>query len=226
MHRPRLGMTHRWRAAALAASALVLAGCGQNSPGVAAEVAGEQITDEQVDDFAQVLCALNADPAGDGGQTGTKSIRHQALQILLGNELALDLVDPASVDKAQVDRALAQATETRETVPASLRPVFDDVVRDYATAQLGLTELGRESLRAKGKQRTDDETAFAEGDRLRTEYAKKVDVSVDPRFGTVKDGVLTPGGGSLSVPVSETAVQGEAEDPSGAGDLPVSQTCT
>lgn len=222
MHRParptcRRGIT------AVAAAVLMLAGCAQNAPGVAAEVGEDRITDQQVDDVAQVLCALNADPSGAGAPTATKSVRFQALQLLVGNEVALDLVDPDSVDRKQLREALAQSAQTREAVPTRLQPVFDDVLRDYVTSQLGLTELGRKSLRKQGRP-ADDQAAQEEGERLRAEHSARLGISVDPRYGTVEDGVLTPANGSLSVAVSETAVLGEAENPD-AGGLPVSQTC-
>lgn len=222
MHRPA-GPTSRRGIAAVAASVLLLTGCAQNAPGVAAEVGDDRITDQQVDDFAQVLCALNADPSGAGTPTATRTVRFQALQLLLGNEVALDLVDPERVDRERLRQALAQSAQTRAAVPAPLQPVFDQVLRDYVTAQLGLTELGRKSLRKRGEP-AGAQAAQEEGERLRAEHAAEVGISVDPRYGTVEDGVLTPANGSLSVAVSETAVLGEAENPD-AGALPVSQTC-
>ena len=226
MHRPHLPASSRRVAPALAASAVLLSACGQVAPGVAAEVGDDTITDQQVDDVAQVLCALNADPSGAAAPTASKTVRAQALQLLVANELAEDVVDPDSVDRRQLREALAQSAETREAVPSTLRPVFDDVVRDYVTAQLGLTELGRQALRRQGGSagEVDDQAALAEGERLRTQHAAEVDIAVDPRFGTVTDGVLTPATGSLSVAVSETARSGAAENPD-AGALPATQTC-
>jgi hypothetical protein len=103
-------------------------------------------------------------------------------------------------------------------------------VREFATAQQAILELGRESLEESGQgdeTATNDEAAFAEGDRLRSEYAAEADIEVDPRFGTVEDGVVTPADGSLSVPVSDFAVQGAAEqlEDGFASSLPSTQKC-
>jgi hypothetical protein len=202
---------------------MLLSGCAQNPPGVAAEVGDSRITDQQVDDFAEVLCALNTDPAAAGTPTATRTVRFQSLQLLVGNELALDLVDPETLDQRQVRRLVARSAATRESVPEDLRPVFDDALRDFVTGQLGLTRLGRQSLREQGEP-AGQQAAQAEGERLRSEHATEVGLSVDPRYGRVEDGVLTPANGSLSVAVSETALQAEADN-ADASALPVSQTC-
>lgn len=207
---------------------LVLSSCGNNAPGVAAQVEGDQITDSQVDDFAQVLCELNSGAGSQGAgasATPTKQLRFQALQILMGNDLALDVIDPGSVDPEQVSAAVEQAAASRDALPSSLRGVFEDVVEEFATAQLGLTALGRESLQGAGEKKIDDQAALAEGDRLRTAYARNADVSVDPRFGTFSDGTLQPSDGSLSVAVSKAAVDGASPEGSGT-DLPANLTCS
>ena len=57
-------------------------------------------------------------------------------------------------------------------------------------------------------------------------------MEVSPRFGRVQNGQLLAGDGSLSVPVSETALSfkgGSTDDPFGSGstaDYPASQRCS
>jgi hypothetical protein len=212
--------------AALSA-ALVLSSCGGNAPGVAATVEGDQISDQKVDEFAQVLCALGGLPGTSSG-TPTRTARYNSLNILLSNELAEDVADVDSVDQAGVQQAVDSLNAGRETVPASVRDTFDEVVREFAVAQQAILELGRESLEAQGDaSASDDQAAFAEGDRLRTEYAAGADIEVDPRFGTIEDGALAPADGSLSVPVSDLARQGTAEEPEDGyvSSLPATQKC-
>lgn len=222
----------RGRAAASVAAlsaALLLSSCGGNAPGVAATVAGDRITDEKVDEFAQVLCSLGGLPGGEGG-TPTRTARFSSLQILIANELADDIADVESVDKSGVALTVESLNAGRDTIPADVRDTFDEVVQEFATAQQAILELGRESLEENGQGEdaaANDEAAFAEGDRLRSEYAAEADIEVDPRFGAVEDGVVTPADGSLSVPVSELAVQGAAEqvEDGFVSALPATQKC-
>jgi hypothetical protein len=221
----------RGRAAASVAAvsaALLLSSCGGNAPGVAATVAGDRITDEKVDEFAQVLCSLEAVPGGESG-TPTRAARLTSLQILVANELADDIADVENVDNSGVALTLDSLNAGRETVPEDVRDTFDEVVREFAVAQQAILELGQESLEAEGQAEAaaDENAAFTEGDRLRSEYAAEVDIEVDPRFGTVEDGAVRPADGSLSVPVSELAVQGAAEqvEDGFVSGLPATQKC-
>lgn len=212
-----------------ASGALLLSSCSQNAPGVAADVEGARITDSQVDDFARVLCALDMAPTPEGAQgSPSRGVRLRSLDILLNIETAAKIADLDTADQKQVAQAVQQAAATRDIVPEEYQDTFDEAVREYAEAQLALTALGRESLIDQGQAAPDDAAAFAEGDRLRVEYASQADITIDPRFGELVDGVLTPSGGSLSVPVSDLATQAQADEPSAAylTSLPVSQTCS
>lgn len=215
-------------AAVAASTALLLGGCGLETPGVAASVEDATITDQRVDDFAQVLCSLGG-LQGEQSGTPTSQARHRSLEILLADELARQVADVDAADPATVQEAVDLTNAGRESVPEELRDTFDEVVREYAVAQVAIMELGRESLAAQGRpleEITEDE-AYAEGERLRQEYAQRADVSVDPRFGTLVGGVLRPASGSLSVPVSDFAVAGAAEQPGDelVGALPATQKC-
>jgi hypothetical protein len=208
---------------------LLLSSCGGNAPGVAATIEGDRITDEKVDEFAQVLCSLGGLPGGEGG-TPTRTARFSSLQILMANELAADVADVEDVDKAGVELTVESLNAGRESVPEGVRDTFDEVVEEFATAQQAILELGRESLVESGQAdetAINEEAAFAEGDRLRSEYAERADIEIDPRYGTVEDGILQPADGSLSVPVSDLAVQGAAEqlEEGFASALPPTQKC-
>jgi hypothetical protein len=224
----RQGPSRKSRLVAGAAlSALLLTSCAGNTPGVAAEVEGDRITDEQVDDFARVLCALGALPGGEAGAP-TKTARYSSLRILLDNELAADIADLEAVDRASVAGAVEELSASRDSIPADVRDTFDEVAEEFSRAQGAIIALGRQSLEEAGQQgEIDDQAAYTEGQRLRTEYAAQADIEVDSRFGTLKEGVLQPGDGSLSVPVSELAVQAGAAEPSAAliEQLPASQKC-
>ena len=215
------------RAGAVAAAALLLSACGDTAPGVAAQVEGDRITDEQVDDFAQVLCSIGGVPGTESGAP-TRSARFASLQILLANELTADIADVDEVSPESVAAVLEGMSQAREALSEDQRATFDEVAEDFARSQTAIIELGRESLQVEGQStEVPDEEAYAEGQRLLVEYAEEADIDVDPRFGEVVDGTLQPTSGSLSVPVSDLAVQGASPE---AGEgltslLPASQKC-
>ena len=215
------------RRAAVAVAALLLTGCAQNPPGVAAEVGSDQVTDEQVDELAEALCVLNAAGDQQAAPVPTQQVRRQALQILLDNQLAGAIIDPDAVDRDQVAAARQQAAGTSQALPERLQGVFDEAVEGFATAQLGLTELGQESLAEAGEADAEAEAALTEGQRLRVAYAEEVGVSLDPRFGTWDEGLVQPSDGSLSVAVSDQAKASTAADAATAAtDLPANLTCS
>jgi len=217
----------RRRVAVLAAgAALLLSSCSTNAPGVAADVNGQRITDKQVDDFAQVLCSLSSQ--GGSSDQPSSTARFSSLQILLGNELAAGMTDLSSVPETSVSQAMQQLETSRDSLPESLKGTFDTVAREYAQAQTAVIDLGRKSLEAQGKKNVSDQDAFTEGERLRTQYASKADVQIDPRFGTMENGQLKAGDGSLSVPVSDFAREATAAQPSSSlvSQLPASQKCS
>ena len=217
-------------AAAAAATAFLLSSCGSTAPGVAAEVEGERITDEQVDAFAEVLCLIGGAPATESG-TPSRNARFASLQVLLSNELAAEFTDLDSAPAAGVKATLEGLEAARELLPEELHDTFDEVAQEFAIAQVAVTELGRTSLTEAGQTgqagEITGEAAFAEGQRLIAEEAASADIEVDPRFGEMVDGALQPSNGSLSVPVSDLAVQGSSPE---AGEeftslLPASQKC-
>jgi hypothetical protein len=219
----------RTRAAVVAAgAALLLSSCSSTTPGVAAEVNGQRITDKQVDDFAKVLCSLSQ--GGSSGTTAqpTKTARFSSLQILLDNKITAGMTDIGSVPQASVAQAMQQLATSRDALPESQKGTFDTVARQYAQAQTAIIDLGRRSLEAQGKKNVSDQDAFTEGERLRTQYASKAGVKIDPRFGSMSSGKLQPSGGSLSVAVSDFARQADASQPSSTfvSQLPASQKCS
>jgi hypothetical protein len=195
---------------------------------VAAEVDGTRISDQQVDDFAEVLCGIGGVQGTESG-VPSKTARFTSLQILLSNQLAEEYADVDSVSQEQVSAILDGMGAARDILDDDLEDTFDEVAADFARAQTAIVDLGRQSLQEAGtptRQLTDD-AAFAEGQKLLAQHAAEADIEIDPRFGEIVDGTLQPGNGSLSVPVSHLAVSGSSPD---AGEelvslLPASQKC-
>jgi hypothetical protein len=206
----RTGRTTR-RAGKVAAAvcvALLASSCsGNNDPGVAADVDGHQITDDQVDGFAQVLCELGGLPGETESGTPTRNARSRALELLVNNEIAYEIGKGLPIDQAKVDAAVQQNAAARDAVPTAMQGTFDAFVDDFARAQMSVLAAGRKSLEDAGQSvnKITDDKAYAEGQRLRLAFADKADITIDPRFGTLVDGVVQPGSGSLSVPQSQEA---------------------
>jgi hypothetical protein len=116
----------------------------------------------------------------------------------------------------------------RDVLSEDQQETFDEVAEEFARAQAAIIELGREALTVEGQPgEIPDEEAYAEGQRLLNEHAAEADIEIDPRFGEVVDGALQPSNGSLSVPVSDLAIQG-ADPEAGqelVAQLPASQKC-
>ncbi len=210
-----------------AAAALLLAGCGGTAPGVAAQVDGQRITDEDVDAFAEVLCSLNQLPGTESG-TPTRQARFNALSILLVTELGKQVGDLDAVDPEDLAAAKQQMAAGREQVPEEFRDTFDQVAADYLESQFALIELGRGSLEEQGGDGDNVDEAMAEGMRLVEQYVEEADVEIDPRYGRLEGGQLVPESGSLSVPVSDFAVGAAEEQPTEelVSQLPSSQKCS
>lgn len=223
----KLSRTTSLRSAGAVAAVLLLSSCGGTAPGVAAQVEGDRITDEQVDDFAEVLCAIGG-VAGTESGVPMKSARFGSLQILMANELTADIADVDAVPAQSVATILEGMSAAREELSEDQQETFDEVAEEFARSQTAVVELGRDSLEAAGRP-TDvpDEEAYAEGQRLLSEYAAEADIEVDPRYGEVVDGALQPSSGSLSVPVSDLAVQGASPEVGEelVSGLPATQKC-
>jgi hypothetical protein len=222
----------RARFALLAAAALVtLTGCGAMHPGVAAVVGSSTITDDQVDALAKGLCSANAQSAATGGApVASRGARQGALQVLIDSALAKQFGEKKGVtpDRSMVSAALAQNEQGVAMLPEDEQPAFRAALKDYAEGRLMLAAVGRRSLEAQGKTGFSDQEALAEGERLLKQYTGKVDIEVDPRFGSYRQGSLQPNSSDLSVPVSQSARQGANANPGAAwvSQLPATQKCT
>lgn len=212
-----------------AAAALLLSSCSSTAPGVAAEVDGTRITDDQVDQFAEVLCAIGGVPGGDAGAP-SKTARFTSLQILLTNQLTEEATDVSTVPQQTVSQMLEGMSAAREGLSADQQATFDQVAEEFARSQQATVQLGRQSLLEAGTpaSKITDQAAYTAGQKAIAKVAEQLDVEVDPRFGTIENGQLQPSEGSLSVPVSDLAVKGA--DPNASADLvsqlPASQKCS
>ena len=223
--------TLRASAAAVLAG-LLLSACNAH-PGSAAVVGSDRISTAEVDDVATALCSAQSSGNAPGQQQdlASRAARQGALDVLISAELSRQFGKSQGVepDQEQVSQALAANEQNINGLPAGQRAVFRDTLQKFAEGQLMLVEVGRRSLEKSGAKNISDQQALSEGTKLRNAWVRKnLDVSVDPRYGEFTKGSLVGKSGSLSVPVSQRAADGNSPDPSAGwvSALPASQKCS
>lgn len=225
----------RTKLGVLAAAAMVaLTGCGALNPGVAAVVGSSTIPHDTVDDLASALCTVGIQGAEAEGRDSSnlpaKERRQLALQILLETELSKTFGQAEGVDPNQqmVSQALAQGEQFIEALPESQQAGVREASKALAEGELILAEIGMQSLEDQGQTEVTQDQATAEGQRLRGEFVKTIDVEIDPRYGTFEQNTLRPGGTALSVAASDFALAGDeaTSAPGYVSGLPASQRCS
>lgn len=227
-----------WLRGAVAAAALVLlAGCGDVSPGAAATVDGTRIDRQTVDDYARAACAADSTYADLTQQeftaTPTAVYRQQVLTVLVNEQIAeladeeLGLDIPPSAYDLPDDPEFSRLLEALDAEDEeAYRAYFDAFLRFQAVA----IAVGEQEDPAAAE---DEQAAFNVGQQALAAYADEQDVELDPRFGDFTGGQVVGGSGSLSVPGAgdETTAGVEAPtEPTAAptpdvSDLPDSQLC-
>jgi hypothetical protein len=219
-------------AALAAVCAVSLSACSMH-PGQAALVGSEKISDHEVDDVAQALCsAQSGSQQAPGAQAlSSRAARQGALDVLINSTLSRQFGRSRGVqpDQEQVSAALTANAQTISKLPKSRRGTFRDTLQQYAEGQLVLIDIGKASLTKAGTKSATDQQSIAAGTKLRDAWAKDhADVVVNPRYGHYAQGALKSSSGSLSAPVSATAVAGAKANPGQAwvASLPASQKCS
>lgn len=222
-------------AAALAAAAtlaLTLSSCGTH-PGDAARVGSKPIGTAHLDEVATALCSAQArnQQAGTTQLQSSRSNRELALGVLIDSKLSTAYGDAFGVrpSRAQLENAATSRQQLVASVPEKYRATLSKTLADLDKSQLTMAEAGRRQLQRSGAKNITAQTAIPAGLKARDAWVSKhLDVSVDPRFGTFRNGQLRAGGGSLSAPVSAQAVAGAKTQPSASwvASLPGSQKCS
>jgi hypothetical protein len=218
----------------LAVVALTASGCSSLHPGNAAVVGDTSVQASTVDDLTEAVCASNEvralhDPAS-GGKTPTRELRRSILNILV----QADVVEQAatslgiSVTPAAVDKLIGNTELVPAGVSSDVRDQLLDLFHEIARVQLLTAAIGRQQLEEAGTTGATDEQASRAGSTFLATYAGKIGVEVDPRFGTyTPSGGIAVASGSLSVPVSLTAIRAQTTNTDAAwiSQLPPTQTC-
>ena len=212
----------------VAAAAVALAGCGVH-PGAAIVVGDTTISNRDVDDAAAGLCASTIASAEAQGQPRPELGTRGARQLRLDNELSRQFGEAQGIvpDQGEVSAAISQNAAGIRAIPAEQRDDFRELFTEFQESQQIIDEAGRRSLQEQGNTNPAPEEVSTEGVRLRDQWARDLEIEVDPRYGTYANGTVTPTSGSLSIPVSERAAQGANAEPGTewTAGLPASQKC-
>jgi hypothetical protein len=204
-------------------AAVSLTGCAGLRPGVAAEVGNDTITTRELDDFAATFCTYNAN---SGQPLSSAEARTTSLTVLIRSDLAEALGEKyeADIDHKSVEDGVQGVAKTLKGVDADERDAFLAEVRRAIEGSQLVQQVVLSDMQSRGEQPT-QETVVAASNKLIAKLAETEGVEIDPRFGTLKDVVVTAGSGSLSVP-TEAKAKADAGAESGEDtSLPGAKTC-
>ncbi|MBA3782285.1 hypothetical protein [Nocardioides sp. InS609-2] len=209
----------------------MLSGCaGSASPGVAADVDGEQITVSQVDHATSAICtSIEPDLRGSGNVAALGKVRQFVVSLLAASSQARQLA--ASYDVKPGDEyssQVGQLTETAKAFPEDTRADYVEVMSAESLINGVVDAVGRASLTEDGIAEPTVEAITQRGRDLFISWPDQHPIDVDPRYGlAVVEGQIVPADTNLSVAVSDAAKSGLAEepDPVYARSLPRGHRC-
>ncbi len=227
--RPGVGV-----AAAALLSLTAVSGCGSHlTPGVAATINGDTISQDSVDSVVEAACAYTAASAQTGAAPqppiSLANLRSTITQSLIQFEVTDDAATQMGLS---VSPAVIATGATQQPIPAGLDDTDADVIKGFfadfakSSAQIQLigAHLADPSITTY-EQVTLDKSA--QGKKYVTTYAADQDVTVNPAYGSWNGSAVAGGSGSLSDPVSDSAKASAAGAADGANtsSLPSSQVC-
>lgn len=211
----------------LAAVVLLLSGCDQ-SPQTAARVGNQTISTDDVHLLARALCK-EQEAAGSAAQPRPLSAANDAaLGTLISSALDAQYAAEHHLDYDRLSMAdqLGRLQSLIDSLPAGDRARTKELIEQLFKGQLQLFKQAVDKLQAGGVQPTQQLVQQA-AQATEAEYAKSVDIDVNPRFSAPGPGHQGDGAHSLSRAVSREAkaAQSEAPDASWVAGLPATQRC-
>lgn len=208
------------------AAAVTLSGCSSVpalNGGVAARVAEETVTMQEVADTAADYCSAVETRLADGQVLASSAVSSEVAGALALRAAADQF---AAEQGVTVDPAFQQAQDALDADIAELTESQQEAVRQVFLAPTYVTAVEV----AVGKQLVsgaDDEAAKAAGEEAFAAWIEDNDVRIDPRFNiTIDGGVRGRAATDVSYPVSTTAKDAvSGEDTSYAAGLPSTQRC-
>jgi hypothetical protein len=211
----------------LAAVVLLLTGCDQ-SPQTAARVGNQTITTDEVNLLAKALCK-EQEQAGSGGSTRpVAAANNAALGTLIQSALDEQYAAKHDLDYDRLSLAsqLDQLKSLIDGLPAKDRSRTRELIEQLFKGQLQVFQEAVTKLQAAGVQPTQQLVQQA-AQATTAEFAKTVDIDVNPRYDAPGPGHQGDGAQSLSKAVSKDAkaAQSTDPDPSWVAGLPAPQRC-
>jgi hypothetical protein len=224
-------------AASIGVAALTfLAGCGSDlgpdiHPGSAAVVGDVDVSLDEVDDFAKGICAWQEPVLEQDGLAWPMSyLKAVAVDSIVDDLLTHQFAEEKGFEPATGYKQAISSIKS-DVAAARLSKEAGDTIIEFQTRDVYhravMTTAGLSDLAGEGTV-ADQAGAEQRGEEVFAKWRDSVDVSVDPRFGTVEGEALDYGapGDTLSVRVSDLAKRAAAQaDKEYVDSLPPSQRC-
>jgi hypothetical protein len=211
----------------LAAVVLLLSGCDQ-SPQTAAHVGSQTITTDDVHLLAQALCKEQESAGSAGTARPVSAANNAALGSLIQSALDEQYAAKHDLDYDRLSMAdqLDQLKPLINSLPSGDRTRTRELIEQLFKGQLQLFGEAVSKLQASGVQPTQQLVQQA-AQATEAEYAKTVDIKVNPRYDAPGPGHEGDGAHSLSRAVSSDAKASSAAQPdaSWVAGLPATQRC-
>jgi hypothetical protein len=211
-----------------------LSGCSSHlTPGVAATIDGDSISQGRVDSIVKAACAYTAASASDSQAPPRVSLANLRSAIT-GALVQFAVIDRAASDmKVSVDQATIAQAASQNTIPPGLKPVDRDALKGFfydlgkSTEQTQVIGAHLSDPTITSSRQVHGDTSKQANKYLAT-YATKQEVRVNPAYGTWNGKSVVGGSGSLSDPVSDLAKASEtaaSNSQANTSSLPSSQVC-
>jgi hypothetical protein len=218
----------------VAAAALVLTGCSGNvvgsdgpQPGIAAEVDGEVLTVDQVDEMIAEYCTLWND-FEDATPIAKSTLRSLLVRSWVHSVGVERLAEEGDIPvQGRTEQELESYWSQLGELDDDNREPLGTITRVEDLLGDPLLALGTERIAETSDTPPSGEEAQAAGLEVVTEWLAEHDVTVNPAFGSLEDGELVIGGDELSVAVSGFATTAAELNPEAEhlNELPAVQRC-
>jgi peptidyl-prolyl cis-trans isomerase SurA len=226
-----VSFTRLGRVAVLGVAVALLSGCAGATPGVAAQVGDDSITQDQLDTVTTNYCAAIEDQLTGGGQVvPMRFLRGGIARILANRSIGEQLAAEQDVEAGRnYDQQVAKLEQSASALGEAERDAVVTVETEQVYTQSIQAAVGRKLLEQEG---AGADVAYsdtvARGKQAYADWADDNGVTFDPKLGVeLVNGEVRPADTSLSFPVGEDAVAGSkpTPDPAYSEGLPASQRC-
>jgi hypothetical protein len=230
----RRGHRVRLAAAATAVLTVALTGCGVTGtgfqPGVAADVEGETISTDRVDEIVGSYCdAVRPQLQQDGSAIPLSYLRSGVAGQLALVSAAEQLAEEHDVEPSRdYTRAVTDLEAQVAALPEDQQEAVVEIETSSQYVQAVQLAVGEKLLADEGQREPGPEAAGQRGVEELTAWLEDHDVELNPEYGiAIEEGKLVSKDTQMAVAVGETAKKSglESPDPEYAKSLPAPQRC-